>query len=50
MCVYKFIEQNHNYVECIEGNFKDDGVITLYKNDKLEHYNIKNNKIIGLKN
>ncbi len=49
MCVYKFIEQNHNYIECIEGNFKNEGVISIYKDGKFTHYIVKDEMIVGFK-
>jgi len=48
MCVYKFVEQNQSIIENIDGNFKNEGVITVYENNTLKHYNVKNEIITGL--
>lgn len=50
MCVYKFLDENSQYVELVEGNFKNAGTITLYKDGELKYYSVENNRIIGLKN
>jgi hypothetical protein len=48
MCVYKFIEQNNENIECLEGNLDDEGIITVYEGGRLTHYNVVDSKIIGL--
>jgi hypothetical protein len=49
MCVYKFIEQNQNNIESLDGNLKDEGVITVYENGKLRYYSIVDERVTGYK-
>jgi len=48
MCVYKFVEQNQSIIENIDGNFKNEGVITVYEDGDFKHHKIKNGIILGM--
>jgi hypothetical protein len=49
MCVYKFIEQNQNNIESLDGNLKDEGEITVYEDGELRYYIVVNERVTGLK-
>jgi hypothetical protein len=46
--VYKFVEQNQNIIENIDGNFKNEGVITVYEDGDLKYYKIQNGIVLGV--
>ncbi len=49
MCVYKFIEQNQNNIESLDGNLKNEGTITVYEGGEFKYYSIVDERVIGLK-